>query len=263
MITIIIPTFNAAAYIAQTIESVIKQTYTNWKMIVVDDHSTDGTCEIIARYIAQDARIDLIRLAENFGRPARPRNIGLQNTQTPWIAFLDADDIWHPEKLAIQLKAAQQDNFDLLCTGMVDFTGIAPPPAGIDRSNTKHIHLSSFTLFSKNRIPTSSVIAKTESIRKMGGFNESADYKAIEDYDLWLRMSVNNMHLGKVAHPLVQYRILANSISRNKKQHAKKVAWLVYTQLKENKPGWIFLYPYFICSYVTMSFYYRVIKKTL
>jgi teichuronic acid biosynthesis glycosyltransferase TuaG len=102
-ISIITPSYNSAAFIAETIESVIAQRFKNWEMIVVDDKSTDNTCEVVERFIANGANINLVKLAAN-GGVAEARNVGLSLAKGKYIAFLDSDDIWLPEKLAVQVQ---------------------------------------------------------------------------------------------------------------------------------------------------------------
>lgn len=264
MITVIIPTFNAAPYIADTILSVINQTYKKWSILIIDDHSTDNTWEIISKFCNSDKRIKAIRLEKNFGRPAGPRNIGLAHAETPWIAFLDADDVWHPQKLAIQLDLAEKNEYDLVCSQMIDFTKQIPKSTLMQQESILCRNISFFNQLSKNRIPTSSVLVKKRLILEFNGFKESPKYKAIEDYDLWLRiLASNNYKIGKCSNTLVYYRIVNNSISRNKKNHIKKVFWLIYQTIKNNRPHLLPLYPYFLLSYILLSIYYRLIMRTL
>ena len=104
LVSIITPCYNAEKYIAETIESVLKQTYTNWEMIIVDDCSTDKSSEIIHQYISNDNRIKYFKTDIPSGSPTLPRNIGIQKAQGRYIAFLDADDLYYPSKLENQLR---------------------------------------------------------------------------------------------------------------------------------------------------------------
>ena len=107
LISIVIPNYNSEAYIVQTLDSVLRQTYKNFEIIIVDDRSKDASVEVIEDYIKSnsDTDIRLICLEKNHGMPAAPRNIGVENALGKWIAFLDCDDIWHPLKLELQMKA--------------------------------------------------------------------------------------------------------------------------------------------------------------
>ena len=102
-VSIITPTFNSERFIAETIVSVQAQTYQDWEMIIVDDCSTDRTAEIVASFQEKDSRIKYFHNATNKGS-AFSRNLALQNAKGKWIAFLDSDDLWHPEKLEKQIE---------------------------------------------------------------------------------------------------------------------------------------------------------------
>lgn len=110
LVSIITPAYNAAAYIAETIESVLAQTYTNWEMLIVNDCSKDNTSEIVQSYAAKDKRIKLINLKQNSGA-AVARNTAIQNAKGRYIAFLDSDDLWKKEKLQKQLSFMQQNDY--------------------------------------------------------------------------------------------------------------------------------------------------------
>ena len=101
LVSIITPSYNSEKFISMTIDSVLRQTYRNWEMIIVDDASTDNTCTIIYDYCKKDNRIKLIRLKKNSGA-AVARNRAIEKSKGKYIAFLDSDDIWLPEKLKIQ-----------------------------------------------------------------------------------------------------------------------------------------------------------------
>lgn len=103
LVSIITPSYNSSAYIGETINSIQAQSYRNWELLVIDDCSTDDSAEIIKRYCERDARIRYLRTAAPSGSPALPRNIGIDNACGWFIAFLDADDVWLPEKLEKQV----------------------------------------------------------------------------------------------------------------------------------------------------------------
>ena len=102
MISIITPAYNAEKFIAETIDSVLNQTYHDWELLIIDDCSTDKTCSVIERYIRADQRINLIHNSKN-GGVAAARNYGLENVSGEYIAFLDSDDLWKPDKLEKQI----------------------------------------------------------------------------------------------------------------------------------------------------------------
>ena len=102
-VSVITPMYNCEKFISETIESVLNQTYTNWEMIIIDDCSTDKSKQIAKQYIERDKRIRLIELKENSGA-AVARNKGIEVSSGRFIAFLDGDDLWEPNKLEKQIQ---------------------------------------------------------------------------------------------------------------------------------------------------------------
>lgn len=109
LVSIITPSYNTAAYIADTINSVLAQTYTNWEMIIVDDCSTDNTDSIVDAFLS-DKRIKYLKNKKNCGA-AVSRNYALREARGKWIAFLDSDDLWSPEKLEKQIAFMENGNY--------------------------------------------------------------------------------------------------------------------------------------------------------
>jgi glycosyltransferase involved in cell wall biosynthesis len=110
LVSIITPTYNCARFISETINSVQKQTYMNWEMIISDDCSTDGTKELVERYVKSDVRIKYICNDRNFGA-AITRNNALRIAKGRWIAFLDSDDLWEPDKLEKQIRFMKENDY--------------------------------------------------------------------------------------------------------------------------------------------------------
>jgi len=109
LVSVVTPAYNAARFIEETMNSVRAQTYENWVMIVVDDQSTDNTVELVKQYEQMDGRIRLVQLEENSGS-AIARNTAMDHAQGRYIAFLDSDDRWLPEKLTKQLRFMQEND---------------------------------------------------------------------------------------------------------------------------------------------------------
>jgi glycosyltransferase involved in cell wall biosynthesis len=103
-VSIITPNYNCGNFIAQTVESVLAQTFQNWEMIIVDDCSSDDSYAIAMEYASRDGRIKVYSTERQSGSPVEPRNIGIQKATGRYIAFLDSDDVWLPNKLENQLK---------------------------------------------------------------------------------------------------------------------------------------------------------------
>ena len=114
LVSIITPCYNAGRFIAETIESVLAQTYQNWEMLICDDCSTDNSVEVVKLYIERDDRIKLFSTSKNTGTPAEPRNIAIDNAHGFCVAFLDADDQWLPEKLQTEIDLMLHGNYDIV-----------------------------------------------------------------------------------------------------------------------------------------------------
>ena len=120
LISIVVPLYNADKYIGETINSVLKQTYSNWELIIVDDCSTDNSRQVVEEFMA-DQRIKLIKLDNNFGGPAGPRNIGIEKAKGEYVSFLDADDLWDENKLYHQLNFMRTESLDFSSTEVYPF----------------------------------------------------------------------------------------------------------------------------------------------
>ena len=115
LVSIITPNYNSEKYIRETIESVQAQTYTNWEMLVIDDCSTDGSLKILKELSEKDSRVKILLNKRNSGA-AVSRNYGLREAKGKWIAFLDSDDLWVPEKLAKQIHFMNANNYSFSYT---------------------------------------------------------------------------------------------------------------------------------------------------
>jgi teichuronic acid biosynthesis glycosyltransferase TuaG len=207
-VSIIIPAYNASEYIQETISSVLNQSFQDFEVIVIDDGSTDGTVEIVEKF---HDRIQLIRRSN--GGAAKARNAGIEAARGEWLAFIDSDDIWLPEKLDRQLERASSEIHmiytDRINIGALD--GLPKIQSLIQPLYEGDIFVE--LLLKGNFITTSSVLLRTETCRGSGGFLEADSFTA-EDWDLWLRISA----LHKVCvckEPLVQYRLHAKGVSRD------------------------------------------------
>lgn len=136
LVSIITPSYNTAKYIAETIESVQAQTYTNWEMIIVDDCSTDNTDDIVAPFLT-DSRIRYLKNPQNSGA-AVSRNYALREAKGRWIAFLDSDDLWMPDKLRRQIDFMEQEGHHFSYTYYCEIDE-ASKPIGITVMGPKRI----------------------------------------------------------------------------------------------------------------------------
>lgn len=201
------PAFNARDTIVRALESVQAQTYTHWELWVVDDASTDTTASYVADLVAQDSRINLIRLPSNSGSPAVPRNEALARAKGAYIALLDADDAWLPNKLEFQLAAMQHSGAVLSCTG----AQLVNDKGGKMTVRTPPKQATYATLLKQNTLICSSVIVDVKTLAKR-------EFPVVghEDYALWLELARAGHSVLGVTDNLTIYTVRSNSISANK-----------------------------------------------
>jgi glycosyltransferase involved in cell wall biosynthesis len=207
-VSVIIPTYNRAKLISEAVESVLRQTYKPYEIIVVDDGSTDNTEEVLKKY---EGKITYLR-QRNSG-PSRTRNNGIRAATGELIGFLDSDDIWLPQKLEAQVKfQAGKRDVGLVASAYYRHD-IVLDTQTIERQKTSTLGELTFADFLvKNRIATPTVLARKECFDRLGMFNER--YIFAEDYDMWLRIA-RNYRVLYVTEPLCKVRILSESITRS------------------------------------------------
>jgi len=207
-ITVVMPTRNRRRLLLRTLGAVRAQQGVDFDVVVVDDGSSDGSADAVAAL--GDARIGVVRREDGAGVSAA-RNAGLAEVRAPWVAFLDDDDLWAPDKLVSQLAVAAADPaVGWVCAGAVTVdralrvvSGTVPPAPEIVEQ------LPSF-----NSIPGggSGTIARTELVRQVGGFDPELSNMA--DWDLWIRLAAQ-APLGAVARPLTAYLRHPTSLSHD------------------------------------------------
>jgi teichuronic acid biosynthesis glycosyltransferase TuaG len=261
IISVVIPVYNAEKYIAAAIESVLGQSYEDFELLVVNDCSTDGTRTVVESFAFHDKRVCLINLPTNKGGPAGPRNIGVLRARGRWIAFLDADDIWHPCKLQRQFDLLEKTGARFCSTQMVDFVDTNQLSLS-DASLDEYEWVSFLSQLIKFRTPTSSVVVEKSLIERYP-FNESMSYKAREDLDCWLHCHEEIARSVKITRPMMGYRIIPGQISGRKwtmfKRHLYVLWRYRFTSGRSLHAGALL----FTISHFGLAIYYRLIKKGL
>jgi len=181
-ISVVIPNYNRSEQLKAAIESALNQTLPPLEVLVCDDGSTENIKTIVDAF--DNERVKFIACGVN-KRPAVPRNIGIEHAKGEWIAFLDNDDTWHPEKLKHQ--AEYIGHADFICTN-ANVVGAAPG-SKIMHPIIGDVYFNFYQILQTNHIVCSSVLAKKSVLLKAGKFPESPKLKALEDYALWLRIS--------------------------------------------------------------------------
>ncbi len=203
-VSIIIPTYNSEKFLNRTIRSVVNQTYKDWELIIVDDYSTDNTRQIIKKWEKKNKRIRSVFLEKNSGGPARPKNKGFEISQGEFIAYLDHDDEWLPEKLSEQMDLfikSSKKNLGLVACGayLVNNAGkcfgVHAPP--------KNETIFPKILFRNPIQSNSSAILKREAVEFVGQRDEVMKYS--EDWDMWIRIAQAGYEIDFVYKPLFRY----------------------------------------------------------
>lgn len=214
LVTIITANYNGREYLARAIESVLGQSYPNIEYLIVDDGSTDDSTDIIKDYASRDSRIQTIFLPRNCG-VARARNTGIENSTGKYIAFLDADDMWAPEKVEKQLAVFHRHpKAGVVVTGaaLIDENGQVLQSKK-NRKKTTQGTVSLYDYIAGKCHLSINTMTRRDCLETSGLFNP--DYIIGEDYELWMRIT-REYEYYYVNEPLHYYRIHGKNATRNK-----------------------------------------------
>ena len=224
LISIITPVYNSEKYIADTIASVLAQTWTDWEMIIVDDCSTDKSKDIIRQFAEKDKRIHLFAFNENAGT-GKARDFALKKAKGRFVAFFDSDDLWLPEKLEKQIRFMTENKYPISFTSykMMDENG-HDLNRHVDVVESVNLHQ-----YLKNTIIgySSSMI----DLKQTGPF-EIADIRIRVDTQVWIGLLKKGFMAYGLNAVLMIYRVHQHSISSNKLYAAKKT-WNLYYHIEK------------------------------
>jgi teichuronic acid biosynthesis glycosyltransferase TuaG len=245
LVSVITPSYNAEKFIEHTIRSVQAQTHKNWEMLIVDDCSSDSTVEIINRIASEDPRVKLTRLETNSGA-AVARNTAIEKAEGKYIAFLDSDDFWKPEKLQTQLEFMEKGNYVFTYTNyeIVKEDGTATgQEVRVPPSLTYH------DLLKNTIIGCLTVMINIDAIGKY----KMPNIRTRQDFALWLSILKDGYTAYGLQESLSCYRKVEGSISSNKYKAAKKT-WAVYRNIENLS------LPYSAWCFVNYA--YNAVKKS-
>lgn len=238
--SIIMPAFNAHQFIKESIESVINQTYSHWELIIIDDNSFDDTFAIASEYAKMDSRIKLVHNVKNEG-VSYSRNSGIKAAQGNYLAFLDSDDIWYPNKLASQVQLIQSNpGYPIYFSS---YEVINDQSVSISKVFLAPLKVSYNDLLKSNTIGCLTSIINLELVK-----NPSFAEIGHEDYQLWLSILRNGASAISTADVLAGYRVHAGGLSYNKVK-AAHWRWLIY--YKYEKLGFLRSAAFFIIYFYT------------
>ena len=245
LVSVIMPSYNTGAFIKESINSVLNQTYSNLELIIVDDCSTDNTDEIVSKI--KDDRIKYLKNEKNSGA-AISRNYAIREAKGKWIAFLDSDDLWHPEKLEKQIAFMKKNDYKFTYTNYerIDENGIS---LNILTSGPKKITKTGMYNYCWPGCAT--VMYDANYI----GLIQIANLKKNNDYAIWLKI-IKKANCYLLSECLSYYRIRKGSISNQKKVKLIKHHYILY-RIGENKS-------FISSSLLTVrNLFFGVIKKIL
>jgi glycosyltransferase involved in cell wall biosynthesis len=227
--------YNAERWLAEAVESVLQQTFSDFEFIAVDDGSRDSTARLLSEYAAADRRLIIVK-KENSGL-ADSLNKGIALAKGKWIARIDADDICEPSRLRRQLKhASRDDSLTVIGSGFIEIDQNGQPLASHSYP-TYHRALAKRLVRGRGFFPHSSAFFQRDAVAKIGGYRPQI--RRAEDWDLWLRLS----EVGKIGcnpEPLVRVRKHPNQIShveQGKRQFVDAIAAVTAHYLRiQGKP---------------------------
>lgn len=224
LVSIVMPTYNCAGFIAESIESAIAQTYPNWELIIIDDQSTDDTEERVREFSARDPRVRYSRLEKNSGA-AVARTRGMEAAQGRYIAFLDSDDLWHPTKLERQLAFLNESGGAIVCTAYDQIDEVGHPIGKVLQPKRRATY---------NDVLLTCPIGNSSVLYDAGRLGKFVvpDIRKRNDDALWLQMLKKEKYILGMAEVLMSYRVRANSISSNKLSLVR-YHWILYRDIEK------------------------------
>lgn len=219
LVSVIMPAYNAERFLEEAVRSVMNQTFQDWELLILDDCATDGTYALAERLAAEDDRITLIKNEQNMG-VARTRNRGFDLCRGKYVALLDSDDVWHPDKLEKQLNRMEETGGDFSYTSyaIVDVEG--------KKTKADFLVPGEVTYkdqLTRNAIGCSTVMLKAELLKK---YRFVTDFYH-EDYVLWIQLLRDGYRAVGCQEILVDWRYVENSRSFNKVKAARN-RWRIY-----------------------------------
>lgn len=209
IVTVVIPAYNASGYLEETIESVLQQSFTDFELLVIDDGSTDDTTGIVHRYSQKDSRVRLFSQINQGVSVAR--NTGIHQAKGKFIAFLDSDDLWLPNKLAVHVQHLSTHPKLGMSFGRVEFMSFDGKPTG-QLSNPRLSNITPKHLYEENpAITPSNAVIRRDVLDQIGGFDR--ELSGYADAELFLRVSCYGWQVEGIDQILVYYRTSVSGMS--------------------------------------------------
>jgi teichuronic acid biosynthesis glycosyltransferase TuaG len=273
LVSVVMPNYNSARFLPDTIASIQAQTHTHWELIIVDDCSSDDSVAVVERFQALDPRIRLVRLPERSGGPARPRNVGIDNARGEFITFLDSDDLFHRQRFTILLQVIHDEQVDACSTNLIRFQSIeelAPhQQATYSIPLSRQAMAADSPLKQFRRITHEMVLRRhftpclllRRSVLGSVRLSESPSFRGVEDGHFWMLIHQHCVPYSlKLSVPLYFYRQVHGSLSHNKLAMFRRVVEMYTTYTIGSKAlgwrGWRY-----VALYVVRSVLNRAITR--
>ena len=226
LVSIVVPVYNSEEFIKDTIKTVKEQTYQNWELLLVNDCSTDNSVEIIKKYEKEDKRIKLILLEKNLGA-AIARNTGIQHAKGKYIAFLDSDDLWEPQKLEKQIKFMEENEYDFTYT---DYEFADEEGNKLNKKVNVPSKITYKQALKNTTIFTSTVIFNVEKLGKE--LISMPNVRRGQDTATWWKVLKTGVIAYGLNESLSLYRRSNNTLSSNKIKALKRT-WNLYRNVEQ------------------------------
>lgn len=207
LVSIVMPMYNSEKYLADAIESILAQSYRNWELLITDDCSSDKSYSIAKSYVQKDKRIQLFKLDRNSGA-ASARNYSIERARGRFLAFIDSDDWWYPDKLESQINFMLRNNIEF-CFSAFEY---ADEKLNITGVSFKPIKISYSSMKLDCNVGTPGVVIDTTRLGKV--FMPLIGVS--EDWATWIKVSEKTGYAYAINRPLWKYRSVTGSLSSNK-----------------------------------------------
>lgn len=236
LISVVIPSYNHAHFLPRALDSVLRQGWTNWEVLVVDNHSTDNTDDVLKPWLGQRVRVFKIH---NNGVIAASRNKGVHEARGEWIAFLDSDDWWTDNKLEVSMRPALAGG-DVVYHDLT-MVGADGTLRGWRRSRARKVVGQAYDdlVCNGNALPNSSVVVRKAKLDEIGGLSEDPSLVGWEDFDCWLRLARAGCSFVRVPGSHGYYWIGGVSVSNPRRTLENIDAFLArYVSVEGDVPWW-------------------------
>ncbi len=235
LFTVIISTYNRRDLLPRAIRSVLGQTLGDFELLVIDNGSTDDTRSVVEDI--KDPRIKYVLSPHPTESCDGPRNLGIQTARGAFVAFLDDDDIWYPERLA-KVKKAFDEHPDASCVCHNEMKNVNGRIDGVFRYGPWTDDLYDRLLYEGNCLSSCGTTIKTDVVRRFGGFDTRRDYTEVADFDLWIRMAEKGVKTFFLDEPLGEFFLTERNWSVVSPRFWAKQALMVRTHIlrSEKKP---------------------------